>query len=54
MAVYEFKCKTCGSEKLLDTPINKALKVPVCCGSNMRQLYSPPAVIFRGTGWGAK
>lgn len=54
MAVYEFKCRACEAEKLIDLPINKALAVPTCCGTKMRQVYSPPAVIFRGSGWGSK
>ena len=52
MPLYEYECTECGQRTELiqrygDPPLEKCPD----CGSNVRKLFSAPAVQFKGTGW---
>ena len=52
MPLYEYECTECGQRTELiqrfgDPPLEKCPQ----CGSNVRKLFSAPAVQFKGTGW---
>lgn len=51
MPIYEYQCKKCGErvelmQRFSDPPLEKCQ-----CGGEMRKLLSPPALVFKGTGW---
>jgi putative FmdB family regulatory protein len=55
MARYQYRCD-CGREFEVERSIhNSEDQVPACpgCGEKhrARQLFSPPAVVFKGGGW---
>jgi putative FmdB family regulatory protein len=50
--IYEYECETCHHrfelmQKFSDKPIKKCTQ----CGSPVHKVLSPPALIFKGTGW---
>ncbi len=52
MPIYEYKCKKCGHrfekiQKFSDPLVKKCPE----CGGVVEQLLSPPAVLFKGSGW---
>ena len=52
MPIYEYQCEVCGHtfeaiQKFSDEPI----KACVVCSGPVRRLLSPPALVFKGTGW---
>ncbi|HEY4720087.1 MAG TPA: FmdB family zinc ribbon protein [Candidatus Methylomirabilis sp.] len=52
MPIYEYRCEVCGHtfeviQKFSDAPIAACV---VCSGAVYRVL-SPPALVFKGTGW---
>ena len=52
MPLYEYQCDKCGHrfekiQKFSDKPLKKCPE----CGGRVRQLISPPAVQFKGSGW---
>jgi putative FmdB family regulatory protein len=52
MPLYEYQCEKCGHrfekiQKFSDKPIKKCPQ----CGGPVKQLISPPAVQFKGSGW---
>ena len=52
MPLYEYQCEKCGHrfekiQKFSDKPIKKCPE----CGGRVKQLISPPAVQFKGSGW---
>lgn len=52
MPLYEYQCEKCGHrfekiQKFSDKPITKCPE----CGGRVKQLLSPPAVQFKGSGW---
>ena len=52
MPLYEYECTECGQrteviQRFGDPPLEKCPE----CGSNVRKLFSAPAVQFKGTGW---
>jgi len=55
MPLYDYKCATCNIKVELIRAIN-ATEKPLCdlCGSVMLQVYSAPAIQFKGTGWASK
>ena len=55
MPLYDYKCATCDIKVELIRAINATDK-PLCdlCGSVMLQVYSAPAIQFKGTGWAGK
>jgi putative FmdB family regulatory protein len=55
MPTYDFKCDKCNSQVEMHMTYD-ATSLPVCseCGSTMTKNYTPPAVIFRGGGWGGQ
>lgn len=56
MAIYEFICRECAYEDIVDTPIDKGYAIPICieCSKPMYRKYQATAAIFKGRGWGAK
>ena len=54
---YEFLCPVCKQNTHITASINNTLTPPLCphCGDTRTQrLYTPPAVEFKGNGWGSK
>ncbi len=50
--IYEYQCETCHHtfeviQKFSDEPI----KTCAICSGPVRRLLSPPALVFKGTGW---
>jgi putative FmdB family regulatory protein len=54
--IYEFNCSKCELNTELQSNFKDEVKPPQCnkCGVEMRRVYSAPAAIFKGTGWGGK
>jgi putative FmdB family regulatory protein len=55
MPTYDFKCDKCNSQVEMHFAYD-AVHAPVCteCGGTMTKNYTPPAVHFRGGGWGGQ
>ena len=51
MAIYEYECLLCNIRYELEQPITSN-STPLCCGTNMRQIYHAPGISFKGKGWG--
>jgi len=54
MPIYEYKCKKCGHvfevrQSFSDAPIQTCNKDG--CNGQVRKLFSPPAIIFKGSGF---
>ncbi len=52
MPIYEYRCDNCGMtteiiQKISDQPLTKCKK----CSKQLRKQISPPAIIFKGSGW---
>lgn len=52
MPVYEYQCQSCGQriekiQKFSDPPLTRCEN----CGGILDKLLSPPALVFKGTGW---
>jgi len=47
LKTYLYKCDKCKKEK--EHPSN-ALP-PMCCGKEMRKIYVPPPIIYKGNGF---
>lgn len=52
MPLYEYECEKCGAivelrQGFSDPPLEKCQK----CSGPMRRLITPPAIIFKGSGW---
>jgi len=53
MPKYDFRCDSCNIVEELLFQIDKSDTIPPCslCGANMRRLYAPPAIRFKGPGF---
>jgi putative FmdB family regulatory protein len=52
MPIYEYECEGCGfrtevKQNISDSPLAKCSE----CSGRLRKLITPPAVIFKGSGW---
>ncbi len=52
MPVYDYKCQSCGQQiekiqKFSDPPLTRC----ETCGGPLVKLLSPPALVFKGSGW---
>ena len=52
MPLYEYRCLKCGAhvekiQKFSDPMLTRCEK----CGGKLEQLFSPPAIQFKGAGW---
>ena len=52
MPVYEYACKACGQhfdvkQSFTDAP----LKVHESCGGELRKVFQPAPIVFKGSGW---
>ena len=52
MPTYEYACKACGQhfdvkQSFSDTP----LKVHESCGGELRKVFQPAPIVFKGSGW---
>ncbi len=50
--IYEYECESCDErfelmQKFSDKPVKKCPK----CGGAVHKVLSPPALLFKGTGW---
>lgn len=54
MPNYYYQCPKCEAKQTETYSIEVSLPNPSCpsCQTIMKRLYSPPAVTFKGTGWG--
>ena len=53
MPIYEYECKNCACRFELKRSFVKDEESPCCpqCRGEVRQLFSPPAIIFKGSGF---
>ncbi len=52
MPIYEYECDSCHQrfevmQKFSDRPLKKCTQ----CGGPIHKVLSPPALVFKGTGW---
>ncbi len=52
MPIYEYECESCHQrfeviQKFSDRPLKKCTH----CGGPIHKVLSPPALVFKGTGW---
>ena len=52
MPIYEYECETCHHrfeilQKFSERPLKKCAK----CGGPVHKVLSPPALVFKGSGW---
>lgn len=52
MPTYEYKCKDCGAaveryQRFDENP----LTICPSCGGNLRRVFFPAGIIFKGSGW---
>lgn len=52
MPIYEYKCDECGFateviQNISDPPLKECSK----CSGQLKKQFSPPAIIFKGSGW---
>ncbi len=52
MPIYEYECASCHQrveviQKFSDKPLKKCTH----CGGPLQKVLSPPALVFKGTGW---
>lgn len=55
MPIYDYACQSCGRRIEVMHGVNAA-GPDACeqCGGQMRKLLSPPAIVFKGSGWAKK
>lgn len=56
MPTYQFTCNDCGDVVLQSFSLEVESPTINCghCGSIMRKEFTPPAIHFKGDGWGGK
>ena len=54
MPIYEFRCGICGMSLTVDGSVHGETVAPLCCGQLTDRVWSSPAVVFKGTGWGSQ
>ena len=55
MPIYEYACTSCGRRVEVVHAVTAAGPTSCeVCGGAMRKLLSPPAIVFRGSGWAKK
>lgn len=52
MPIYEYRCEDCAytfdkKQSIKDEPVALCER----CGKSVRRIISPPAIMFKGTGW---
>ena len=52
MPIYEYSCSDCGAalerrQRFDESPLTQCPS----CGGNLRRVYHPAGIIFKGTGW---
>ncbi len=53
MPIYEYECEKCAYHFELKRRFDEAVGSPCCpqCQGKIRQLFSPPAILFKGSGF---
>jgi putative FmdB family regulatory protein len=55
MPIYDYVCSACGTSVEVMHGVNEAgPAVCIECGGAMRKAMSPPAIVFKGSGWAKK
>jgi putative FmdB family regulatory protein len=55
MPLYDYVCTACGTRVEVIHGVNEAgPTVCTACGGAMRKALSPPAIVFKGSGWAKK
>jgi putative FmdB family regulatory protein len=50
--IYEYECESCHHRReVIQRFSDKPLKRCQDCGGPLRKVLSPPALVFKGTGW---
>jgi putative FmdB family regulatory protein len=50
--IYEYECESCHHRReVIQRFSDKPLKKCQACGGPLRKVLSPPALVFKGTGW---
>lgn len=53
MPKYDYRCDKCNVTKMRELPIaHHDLKIFCECGEQMNKVFTPPAIHFKGGGWG--
>lgn len=53
MPEYNYKCSKCGNIDTVSKKMSEEVKV-ICCNKEMKRVYTPNPIIFKGTGWTPK
>ena len=51
MPNYDYVCSSCNSTRELYRGFNDAEFIPTCCDQDMKRVYTPNGVIFKGSGF---
>lgn len=55
MPLYDYVCTQCGTRSEVMHGVNEAgPTVCTICGGAVRKALSPPAIVFKGSGWAKK
>jgi putative FmdB family regulatory protein len=54
MPVYEYRCEQCGEKLEVIQKFSDADLTEHKCGGKLVKVMSPPALIFKGSGWTEK
>jgi putative FmdB family regulatory protein len=55
MPIYDYVCTACGTRVEVMHGVNESgPTVCISCGGSMRKALSPPAIVFKGSGWAKK
>jgi putative FmdB family regulatory protein len=52
MPTYEYVCRDCGHRfEIVQSMLDEPLSMCPECGGNLRKVFTPPAITFRGSGF---
>lgn len=52
MPTYEYRCRSCGHTfDIVQAMIDEALTICPVCGGELRKVFAPPAISFKGSGF---
>jgi putative FmdB family regulatory protein len=55
MPIYDYQCRSCGTRvEVIHGLYDEGPQACDVCGGHMVKLLSPPAIVFKGSGWAKK
>lgn len=51
MPLYEYRCKECGYQFEIRHGVNDPVPRCLACNGEVRKVFHPPPIIFKGSGW---